>query len=174
MIHALLAMFGCASSASSTRNASVGACARSRENCGARELAFCTARCCAAQDASHTASRTGIGIAPCRNSHDRRPTSVPCQSSAMSWPPAAFALPKVPRLHHSTPWSAQMRASSSMFAGETASTRRSCASLIHTSVGDRPSYLVGARSRCTVAPSSPAISPIALEKPPAPQSVRPL
>ena len=47
--------------------------------------------------------------------------------------------------------------------GGTASTMRSCASLIHISVYDRPAYFSGARSRCTTAPKSAAISPTALQ-----------
>jgi hypothetical protein len=48
---------------------------------------------------------------------------------------------------------------------------RSCASEIQTSVADSPSYLSGTASRSTVAPSCAPISPTALERPPAPQSV---
>ena len=48
---------------------------------------------------------------------------------------------------------------------------RSCASLIQISTGLRPAYFSGARSSQTSAPTSSPISPTALEKPPAPQSV---
>src|SRR5262245_57515623 len=57
------------------------------------------------------------------------------------------------------------------FSSATARTIRSCASLIQISVYVNPSYLSGARSSQTSAPISAPISPTALEKPPAPQSV---
>ena len=53
----------------------------------------------------------------------------------------------------------------------TARTIRSWASLIQISVYESPSYLSGAFSSQTSAPISAPISPTALEKPPAPQSV---
>ena len=56
---------------------------------------------------------------------------------------------------------AQSACSSGHFAGGTARTIRSCASVIQISVYDRPSYLSGACSRSTSAPSPPPISPTA-------------
>ena len=48
---------------------------------------------------------------------------------------------------------------------------RSWASEIQISVYDKPEYFSGARSSHTTAPIDSPISPTALEKPPAPQSV---
>ena len=53
----------------------------------------------------------------------------------------------------------------------TATTMRSCASLSQTSHGRRPGYFSGAPARSTSAPTPSAISPIADDRPPAPQSV---
>ena len=49
---------------------------------------------------------------------------------------------------------------------------RSCASDNQISQGCKPGYFNSARSSCTFAPKPSLISPTALEKPPAPQSVR--
>ena len=53
----------------------------------------------------------------------------------------------------------------------TATTIRSCASLSQISHGARPGYFSGASARSTSAPTPSAISPIAEDSPPAPQSV---
>ncbi len=167
MIHALLAMFGCDSSARSA--SAIDSAAPTRGISPPSAVAPARPECSRAHSGSHAASRVGIGMPPCRNPQSSRPTSVPCQRRMIS----RVGVPKVPSSQHSTPWSAQIARTRAICAGGTASTMRSCASLIHTSVGDRPSYLVGARSRCTSAPISEPISPTALENPPAPQSVRP-
>ena len=160
MIQALLAMLGCDNNAFSVSvNPFEGAV-----DVGA------TGPCSAAHAGSHTASRVGMGMASSRNSVEMRPISVPCHSSTRS----RVGVPKVPSSHISTPCSLASARNAAMRAGDTASTMRSCASLIHTSVGVRPAYFSGARSRCTVAPSMRPISPTALENPPAPQSVTPL
>ena len=160
MIHSLLARFGWARSAHVV--------SRSR---GPTPMPLPAAGTCAAlHAASHTASRVGIGTPSCRKWVSSEPTSVPCHIRRM----VPSAEPNSPRSQSSTPCATQMARSRSTLAGGTESTMRSCASEIQISVGLRPSYFTGARSRCTVAPTSLPISPMALEKPPAPQSVVPL
>ena len=76
-----------------------------------------------------------------------------------------------PRSVASTCSAAQSALSAGHFSGGTARTIRSWASEIQISVYESPSYLSGARSRSTSAPSSAPISPTAELNPPAPQSV---
>jgi hypothetical protein len=122
---------------------------------------------CGAEGAgSNTASRTTGGRPPCKNSIDRSATS--CS------PYFSFNRPvgvKRPMIVASTDSLRQSASSSGHCASETDSTIRSCASEIHISVYDRPSYFSGIRSSHTSAPISSPISPTALLKPPAPQSV---
>ena len=72
---------------------------------------------------------------------------------------------------YSTPCCAHNVRSSSHCCGSTASTIRSCASDNQISHGARPGYFSGACVSSTRAPTPSAISPIAEDNPPAPQSV---
>ncbi len=94
--------------------------------------------------------------------HRRRRTSAPAGRSARSWPMTVASTPFGARTAPRT------RPTSSR---GTARTIRSWASEIQISVYESPSYFSGARSSQTSAPISSPISPTALEKPPAPQSV---
>ena len=160
MIHSLLAMFGCERSAQVVSR-SRGPTPRPFPGAG---------NCEALHAASHTASRVGIGTPSCRKCVSSAPTSVPCQYKRIM----PSLVPNSPRSQSSTPCARHTARRRSNLPGGTESTMRSCASEIQISVGLRPSYFTGARSRLTVAPTSLPISPTALENPPAPQSVVPL
>ena len=113
-----------------------------------------------------SACKVFCGMPSCKSSSANCPTSLlPYRNS--SRPESSNS----PSTKASTFCDSHTFSSLAQFSFGTPNTMRSCASLNQISQGCNPGYFSSARSSWTFAPKPSLISPTALEKPPAPQSV---
>src|SRR5262245_14538965 len=122
--------------------------------------------CVAGDKDRYVACRSTLGRPSCRKCISSRPTDVPLYFNS-----SLLVGTKRPITVASTFSIVASACSRGHLYSGTARTSRSGAALIQISVYERASYFSGAVSSHTSAPISAPISPTALEKPPAPQSV---